>query len=65
MSCDRQGHVGAAESGCPPEYRCIYCGAWGYEPNFTEEKNEAYEMCDCPYSYEDHIEHCRGEYDDE
>jgi hypothetical protein len=60
MSCANQGHVGAADSGLPPEYRCIYCGEWGYAPAWTTEDSEEYEQCDCQYSYEDHRKNCNG-----
>lgn len=54
MSCENQGHVGAADSGHPPEYRCLYCGEWGYAPSWFTEDTEAYEECDCTLTYEGH-----------
>lgn len=58
VSCEWEGHVGVAESGIPPEYVCIYCGGWGYAPNWTDEAAEEYEECECNYSYAEHRKKC-------
>lgn len=36
MSCEREGHVGAEDSGNQPKYRCLYCGQWGYRPHWDD-----------------------------
>jgi hypothetical protein len=52
VSCEREGHVGAEDSGNQPKYRCIYCGSWGYSSRWWTKDKEAYEECFCDLPYE-------------